>query len=87
MNKVRNLIGYGGNPPNPKWPKNSNIAINFVINVEEGSEMSPLYGDEKSEIGISEVPGGRHKKNQRDLCHNHCFPSRRWLGTKKTLHF
>ena len=67
MNKTRDLIGYGGNPPNPKWPKNSNIAINFVINIEEGSEKSPLYGDKVSEIGISEVPGGRHKKNQRDL--------------------
>ena len=66
MNK-RNFIGYGNNPPDPKWPDKSRIAINFVINVEEGSEYSPLYGNENSESGLSEVPGGRHKKNQRDL--------------------
>ena len=68
----RNLIGYGNNPPNPQWPNESRIAINFVINVEEGSELSPLYGDQNSESGLSEVPGGRHKKNQRDLCCNCC---------------
>jgi|TARA_B110000495_G_C22904478_1_gene527897 allantoinase len=66
MNK-RNFIGYGNNPPNPKWPNNSRIAVNFIINVEEGSEYSPLYGNENSETGLSEVPGGRHKKNKRDL--------------------
>mgnify|MGYP000583666090 CR=1 FL=1 len=63
----RNFIGYGQNVPNPNWPKKARLAINFVINVEEGSEYSPLLGDEKSESGLSEVPGGRHKKNQRDL--------------------
>ena len=66
MNK-RNFIGYGNNPPDPKWPDKSRIAINFVLNIEEGSEYSPLYGKENSEFGLSEVPGGRHKKNQRDL--------------------
>ena len=66
MNK-RNFIGYGNNPPDPKWPDKSRVAINFVINIEEGSEYSPLYGKENSEFGLSEVPGGRHKKNQRDL--------------------
>ena len=42
--------------------KKSRLAINFIINVEEGSEYSPLMGDPKSESGLSEVPGGRHKK-------------------------
>jgi peptidoglycan/xylan/chitin deacetylase (PgdA/CDA1 family) len=63
----RDFIGYGQNAPNPNWPKKARLAINFVINVEEGSEYSPLLGDEKSESGLSEVPGGRHGKNQRDL--------------------
>ena len=48
-----------------KWPKKSRLAINFIINVEEGSEYSPLMGDPKSESGLSEVPGGRHKINQK----------------------
>ena len=63
----RDFIGYGQAVPNPKWPNGSKLAINFIINVEEGSEYSPLLGDKKSEAGLSEVPGGRHALNQRDL--------------------
>ena len=63
----RDFIGYGKQTPNPKWPNKSKLAINFIINVEEGSEYSPLLGDKKSEAGLSEVPGGRHAINQRDL--------------------
>jgi len=63
----RDFTGYGKEPPNPNWPKKSKLAINFIINVEEGSEYSPLLGDLKSESGLSEVPGGRHNQNQRDL--------------------
>ena len=63
----RDLVGYGQSSPNPRWPKKSKLAINFIVNVEEGSEYSPLLGDKKSETGLSEVPGGRHKENQRDL--------------------
>ena len=46
----RDFTGYGKEPPNPNWPKKSRLAINFVINVEEGSEYSPLLGDQKSVI-------------------------------------
>ena len=63
----RDLIGYASDTPHPHWPNKSRLAINFVINIEEGSEYSPLMGDKKSESGLSEVPGGRHKDNQRDL--------------------
>jgi len=63
----RDFVGYGQIPPNANWPNKSKLAINFIINVEEGSEYSPLLGDKKSEAGLSEVPGGRHLINQRDL--------------------
>ena len=63
----RDFVGYGKTPPNSNWPNKSKLAINFVINVEEGSEYSPLLGDKNSETGLSEVPGGRHLENQRDL--------------------
>ena len=63
----RDLIGYASTPPNPHWPGNAKLAINFVINIEEGSEYTPLTGSEFAEKGLSEVPGGRHSKNQRDL--------------------
>ena len=47
----RDFVGYGQIPPNSNWPNKSKIAINFIINVEEGSEYSPLLGDKKSEAG------------------------------------
>ncbi|MEP2653422.1 MAG: allantoinase, partial [Paraglaciecola sp.] len=34
----RDLIGYGQNPPHPKWPKKAKIAVQFVLNYEEGGE-------------------------------------------------
>jgi len=42
---VRNFIGYGGNPPDPKWPNDARLALNFVMNFEEGSEPSFDDGD------------------------------------------
>jgi hypothetical protein len=38
----RELIGYGANPPDPKWPGGARLAVNFVMNYEEGSEPSML---------------------------------------------
>ena len=37
-NPARDFVGYGANPPDPKWPNGARIAINFVMNYEEGSE-------------------------------------------------
>ena len=51
----RDLIGYGQNPPNPNWPDNAKIAVQFVLNYEEGGESSVLHGDEQSEIFLSEI--------------------------------
>jgi allantoinase len=42
---VRDLIGYGCNPPNPHWPGEARLALNFVLNYEEGSEYSIGDGD------------------------------------------
>ena len=50
----RDLIGYGANPPNPRWPNNARIAVNFVVNFEEGSEASIPDGDPESEWGLTE---------------------------------
>ena len=38
----RDLLGYGRNRPTTSWPNGAKIAVNFVINYEEGSELSPL---------------------------------------------
>jgi len=51
----RDMTGYGRNPPHAKWPNRAKIAINFVLNYEEGSENSVLHGDPASETFLSEV--------------------------------
>jgi len=62
----RDLIGYGRNPPHPHWPQQARIAVQFVINYEEGGENCILHGDAASEAFLSEVvgaspwPGLRH---------------------------
>jgi putative urate catabolism protein len=53
----RDLIGYGRTPPDPKWPNQARIAVQFVINYEEGGENCILHGDEASEAFLSEVVG------------------------------
>ncbi|MDB5817197.1 MAG: polysaccharide deacetylase [Rhizobacter sp.] len=51
----RDLIGYGRNPPQAKWPGRARIAVQFVLNYEEGSENSVLHGDTGSEQFLSEM--------------------------------
>ena len=45
----RDLIGYGRNPPDPRWPGRARVAVQFVVNYEEGGENSILHGDRASE--------------------------------------
>ncbi len=62
----RDLVGYGRNPPDPRWPGGARIAVQFVINYEEGGERNILHGDATSEAFLSDVlgavpwPGERH---------------------------
>jgi len=51
----RDLIGYGRNPPHAGWPGGARIAVQFVLNVEEGAENSVLHGDAGSETFLSEM--------------------------------
>ncbi|GAB2682089.1 allantoinase PuuE [Aliiglaciecola sp. 3_MG-2023] len=55
----RDLKGYGQFPPHPKWPNKAKIAIQFVLNYEEGGENCVLHGDEFSEIFLSEIIGAK----------------------------
>ena len=54
----RDLIGYGARLPDPAWPGGARIAVNFVLNYEEGSEYSIPDGDGFSETGLSESRAG-----------------------------
>lgn len=62
----RDLVGYGEHTPDPKWPGGAQIAVNFVLNYEEGGERSILHGDRTSEVFLHEVPGGTPREKMRD---------------------
>ena len=51
----RDLAGYGRNPPHPRWPGAARVALQFVLNYEEGGENSVLHGDAGSEQFLSEM--------------------------------
>ncbi len=53
----RDLVGYGARPPHPRWPADARIALQFVLNYEEGAERSVLHGDAQSETLLSEIVG------------------------------
>ncbi|MDB5812953.1 MAG: deacetylase [Rhodocyclales bacterium] len=54
-NYPRDLVGYGRNPPHANWPGQARIAVQFVLNYEEGGENSVLHGDGGSEQFLSEL--------------------------------
>ena len=57
MTYPRDLVGYGRTPPDPKWPGGARVAVQFVLNFEEGGESSILHGDAASETFLSEIVG------------------------------
>ncbi|MEO3384703.1 allantoinase PuuE [Mesorhizobium sp. CAU 1741] len=66
MRYPRDMRGYGPNPPDARWPGGAHVAVQFVINYEEGGENNVLHGDAASEAFLSEIvgaaawPGKRH---------------------------
>ncbi len=59
MTYPRDLVGYGATPPDAKWPDGARVAVQFVINYEEGGENSVLHGDKGSEAFLSEMVGAQ----------------------------
>lgn len=57
MTLPRDLIGYGPTPPDPRWPGGARIAVQFVVNYEEGAENNILNDDKGSEAFLSEMVG------------------------------
>jgi putative urate catabolism protein len=55
----RDVIGYGRNPPHPQWPDGARVALQFVLNYEEGAENNVLHGDAGSETFLSEIIGAQ----------------------------
>lgn len=55
MIRQRDFLGYGENPPNPRWPNSARVAVQFVLNYEEGGERTVDEGDAHAEIFLSEI--------------------------------
>ena len=55
----RDMRGYGEDPPHPRWPGDARVAVQFVLNYEEGGENCVLHGDEYSETFLSDIVGAK----------------------------
>lgn len=72
-NHPRDFIGYGPTPPHPRWPGEARIALNFVINYEEGSEYSIADGDSHSDTALTEFSAFGASVKGRDLAAESMF--------------
>jgi putative urate catabolism protein len=63
----RDLVGYGAKPPRPKWPGGARLALQFVLNYEEGGESSILHGDKASEAFLSEIVAAKPLEGVRHM--------------------
>ena len=63
----RDLVGYAGRPAHAKWPGKARIALQFVLNYEEGGENSVLHGDRASEAFLSEIVGAQPVEGARHM--------------------
>jgi peptidoglycan/xylan/chitin deacetylase (PgdA/CDA1 family) len=69
----RDLVGYGRTPPHPRWPGDARLALNFVVNFEEGAERSFPDGDGVSEVHGTEVSASPVPTGTRDLAAESMF--------------
>ena len=66
MNRYpRDMHGYGATPPNANWPGGAHVAVQFVLNYEEGGENNVLHGDAASEAFLVDVLGAAPWPDQR----------------------
>jgi len=63
----RDMVGYGRNPPHPHWPGDARVALQIVVNYEEGGENAVLHGDPASETFLSEIIGAAAFEGRRHM--------------------
>jgi allantoinase len=63
----RDMVGYGAHPPHPHWPGDARIALQIVVNYEEGGENNVLHGDAASETFLSEIIGAPAFEGRRHM--------------------
>ena len=85
MTGGRDFVGYGPNPPDPRWPGGARLAVNFVLNYEEGSEPSHPDGDGRSESGLTELGTAASGVAGRDLAAESMFEYGARVGVWRLL--
>jgi len=73
MEHARDFVGYADHPPDIRWPGGARLAVNFVLNYEEGSEYSLGDGDARSDATLTEVSQPRVPRGDRDLAAESMF--------------
>ena len=73
----RDMVGYGAAPPHAQWPGGARIALQIVLNYEEGAENNILLGDAASEAFLSEIIGALPLPGQ---CHLYLAEQRRVIS-------
>ena len=63
----RDMVGYGRTPPPARWPNGARLALQIVLNYEEGAENNILHGDAASEAFLSEIIGAKPLAGQRHM--------------------
>ncbi|MCP4330308.1 MAG: allantoinase PuuE [Alphaproteobacteria bacterium] len=63
----RDMVGYGPRPPHANWPKGARVAVQIVLNYEEGGENNILHGDPASEAFLSEIVGAEPLYGARNM--------------------
>ncbi len=69
----RDFVGYAGHPPDPRWPGGARLALNFVMNYEEGSEYSMMDRDGTSDAALTELNTAAVPRGERDLAAESMF--------------
>ncbi|MDR4305201.1 allantoinase PuuE [Chelatococcus sambhunathii] len=81
----RDMLGYGPTPPKLRWPGDARVAVQFVLNYEEGSENAVLHGDAASEIFLSEIVGAAPYVGARHLSMESLFEYGSRVGVWRIL--
>jgi putative urate catabolism protein len=63
----RDMVGYGASPPDARWPGRARLALQFVLNYEEGAEQCVLHGDKASESFLSDIAGAKPYPDARHM--------------------
>jgi peptidoglycan/xylan/chitin deacetylase (PgdA/CDA1 family) len=85
QNGDRDLVGYGHHPPDPQWPRGAGVALNFVLNIEEGSEYAIEHGDGFSEGTLTEMGESPLPRGARDLAAEGMFEYGARVGVWRLL--